>query len=245
MSYHRPTVIVIDSDPAARDALSRVLAAAGFHPVSTATGSDGLRWVAQARPAAVILDLALPDQDGKQVILALRASSRVPIVVLTARDAEAEKILALDFGADDYIVKPFSAGELLARIRSALRRWPTSEATYGADRLVVGELELQLGARTAKVAGRPIELTAMEWELLVLLARNRGRVMTYAEIASGLQRPCDSKHLASLRVVISRLRLSLGDALVLKNVHQVGYCLTEAVDGEAEVSTPSLTQNVA
>jgi two-component system KDP operon response regulator KdpE len=237
MSYRRPTVVVIDSDPDAQQPLSRLLAAAGFSPSCAQTGSDGVRLVTRNLPAVVILDLVLSDQDGKQVILDLRARSKVPIIVLTMRDAESEKILSLDLGADDYIVKPFAAGELLARVRAALRRWPAVGTSVDADRLMVGALELQLDARVAKVAGRQLELTTLEWDVLAILAQSGERVLTYAEICSSLDRPCDTKHLRTLRVIISRLRLALDGYVILKNVHQVGYCLSDPSAAGAEPTT--------
>ena len=170
-----PRILVVDDGPQVHRFRGPALEAAGYAPLRAATMAEGLRPGAERSPALVLLDLGLPDGDGKLAIPRLRAFTAAPVVVLSARDQEAEKVAALDAGADDYVEKPFALGELLARIRAALRR-AGAAARQPADTVVQpGPLEVDLGRRTARVRGEePLRLTPREWDLLAAPVRDGG-----------------------------------------------------------------------
>jgi two-component system KDP operon response regulator KdpE len=155
----------------------------------------------------VLLDLGLPDMDGKDVIAKLRIWSKVPIIVLSARDREAEKIAALDLGADDYVNKPFGIGELMARLRTALRH--AMQTAGEMSKVVTGELVIDIAAHSVTRAGIPTKLTPKEFDLLTLLARNAGRVVTHRQILTAVWGPAHTEDLQYLRVFIGQLRQKL------------------------------------
>jgi two-component system KDP operon response regulator KdpE len=171
-------MIVDDEAPILR-VLRPSLAAAGYEVIEADSGSDALARAAQQVPDIVVLDLGLPDMDGKDVILALRKWTQVPIIVLSAREAEAERIAALDTGADDYVVKPFHTGELLARVRAALRhRQNRAElTTYSGN-----GLEIDFESRRVAIGGIEVHLTRKEYDLLRTLARHAGQVVTHKQL---------------------------------------------------------------
>jgi two-component system KDP operon response regulator KdpE len=171
-------MIVDDEAPILR-VLRPSLAAAGYEVIEAENGRDALARVAQQVPDVVVLDLGLPDMDGKDVILALRKWTQVPIIVLSAREAEAERIAALDTGADDYVVKPFHTGELLARVRAALRHRQTRAelATYSGN-----GLEINFESRRVAIGGIEVHLTRKEYDLLRTLARHAGQVVTHKQL---------------------------------------------------------------
>jgi two-component system KDP operon response regulator KdpE len=171
-------MIVDDEAPILR-VLRPSLAAAGYEVIEAENGRDALARVAQQVPDVVVLDLGLPDMDGKDVILALRKWTQVPIIVLSAREAEAERIAALDTGADDYVVKPFHTGELLARVRAALRHRQTRAelATYSGN-----GLEIDFESRRVAIGGIEVHLTRKEYDLLRTLARHAGQVVTHKQL---------------------------------------------------------------
>ncbi|MEV5409524.1 response regulator transcription factor [Thermopolyspora sp. NPDC052614] len=173
------SVLLIEDDAAIRTALTRGLRERG-HAVSTSgTGMDGLRQTLADRPDLVVLDLGLPDLDGGEVLRMLRAVSRVPVIVATARDQESDIVRLLDAGADDYLVKPFSSAQLDARIRAVLRRLGESRTD---ESVVVGELRLDPRAREATLAGVPLDLSPREFDLLHYLAARQGEVVTKREL---------------------------------------------------------------
>ena len=162
--------------------------------------------IATQAPDLVILDLGLPDGDGKQVISAVRAFSTVPIIVLSARGEEAEKIEALDLGADDYVEKPFAIGELLARIRSALRKRSTVATP---DVIEVGPLRIDLARRLVNRNGAPVHLTPKEYDVLQQLAEHAGRVMTHKQLLTAVWGPAHTRDVQYLRVIIGQLRTKI------------------------------------
>jgi two-component system KDP operon response regulator KdpE len=172
-------VIIIDDEAPILRVLRPSLAAAGYEVIEAENGRDALARVAQQVPDVVVLDLGLPDMDGKDVILALRKWTQVPIIVLSAREAEAERIAALDTGADDYVVKPFHTGELLARVRAALRHRQTRAelATYSGN-----GLEINFESRRVAIGGIEVHLTRKEYDLLRTLARHAGQVVTHKQL---------------------------------------------------------------
>jgi len=221
-----PRILVVDDEPQIHRFLRPALEAAGYGVERANTAAEGLRLAASRAPDAVLLDLGLPDLDGQEVIARLRGFSDVPIIVLSARDREAEKIAALDAGADDYVEKPFAVGELLARIRTALRHGRTAEALPEIVRLP--GLEIDLIGREARRDGdaAPLALSPREWTLLALLARNAGRVLTHRQLLTGVWGPAHVEDVQYLRVYVGQLRQKLGPASrLLRTEPGVGYRL--------------------
>ena len=171
------TVLVVDDEPPIRRLLRTSLGAQGYRVLEAASGAEALARIAQDRPDVVILDLGLPDRDGLEVIREVRAGSAVPIVVLSSREAEREKVAALDLGADDYVTKPFGMEELTARLRTALRHRLQRDGAPPSFRS--GELEVDLVRRHVRVRGAEVKLSPREWDILVLLVAHAGRVLTH------------------------------------------------------------------
>ncbi len=202
----KPTVLVVDDEVQIRRLLRACLETNGYRVAEAATGQEAIREAAQSRPEVVVLDLGLPDMDGVAVLKRLREWSRVPVVVLSVRDREEDKIAALDNGADDYVTKPFSAGELLARLRVAQRH------AQGAPEATVfrsGPLELDLAARVVRLKGQEVKLTATEYALLRLFARHAGKVLTHRQILREVWGPASVEQTHYLRVYIAHLREKL------------------------------------
>ena len=221
-----PRILVVDDEPQIHRFLGPALDAAGYAPLRAMTVAEGLRLAAERGPALVLLDLGLPDGDGKLAIPRLRGFTTAPVLVLSARDGEAEKVAALDAGADDYVEKPFALGELLARIRAALRRAGAARREPADAILRAGPLEVDLGRRTARVeGGEPLRLTPREWELLAALARGgEGRVITQRQLLAAVWGPAHVEDAQYLRVYIGHLRQKLGPAAgLIRTEPGVGY----------------------
>lgn len=214
MSERPPCVLVIDDDPSIRRVLETGLKARGYRPVTAAGGEAGIGAAAIEQPDVIVLDLGLPDVDGVEVCRRVRSWSTVPIIVLSAHGGEDRKIEALDQGADDFVTKPFSMPELLARIRVALRHRELHTAN-GAGEVVeaatvrVGDVELDSAARRVTVAGRQVELTEKEFDILEHLMRNVGRVVTHDGLLSAVWGPGYVDETHYLRVYVNRLRRKL------------------------------------
>ena len=201
-----PVALVIDDEPQIRRRLRVTLEASGYQVFDAATGQEGIVQAAQRLPDFVLLDLGLPDLDGIAVLKRLREWSRVPVVVLTVRDRENEKIAALDAGADDYVTKPFATGELLARVRVILRRaQPVSDATVFRS----GKLEVDFASRIVKVGGKEVKLTGTEYSLLRLFARHAGKILTHQQILREVWGPNALEQTHYLRVYMAHLREKL------------------------------------
>ena len=207
MSAHRPRILVIDDEPQIHRFLGPALDAAGYEPVRADTGALGLSAIANRPPDAVILDLGLPDMDGKDVLIRARAFYDGPILVLSARDREVEKIEALDRGADDYVEKPFNVGELLARLRVALRHRLNPISTLGVVR--AGELEIDLLRRLVSRAGHAVKLSPREYDLLAKLVEGGGRVLTHQQLLTAVWGPANVDDVQYLRVFMGHLRQKL------------------------------------
>jgi two-component system KDP operon response regulator KdpE len=203
-------VLLVDDEPTLVEVMSESLRSRGYGVRVAVTGEAAIESVAANAPDLVVLDLGLPDADGVVVCRELRRWFPNPIVVLTADGAEDRKIEALDAGADDYVTKPFSTPELLARIRVALRHRKVLAAVVDHADLVVGDLELDLNTHEASVGGEPMVLTRKEFALLVLLARNAGRVMVHSVLLEHAWGPRDRGTPESLRVHLTHLRKKLG-----------------------------------
>jgi len=196
-------VLVIDDEPPIRKLLKVSLSAHGYEIDECATGMDGINRTAIFKPDILIIDLGLPDIDGKDVVKAIREWSQTPIIVLTVRDQEQEKIEALDAGADDYVTKPFSVGELMARMRVSLRRTAASEHE---PVITCGDLAVDLVQRRVTVAGREVKLTPTEYELIKLLAQHRGRVLTHKQLLKAVWGTAYNEDTHYIRVYVGQLR---------------------------------------
>ena len=187
--------------------LGPALEAAGYEPVRADTAAQGLAAIAGRAPDAVILDLGLPDMDGKDALVRARAFYDGPILVLSARDMETEKIDALDQGADDYVEKPFHVGELLARLRVAMRH--RLHQAGAAPVIRAGDLEIDLIKRLVTRAGEPVRLSPREYDLLACMAESAGKVLTQAQLLTAVWGPANAEDVQYLRVFIGHLRQKL------------------------------------
>ena len=201
----RPQILVVDDEPQIQRFLKPALAAAGYDVVRAMDGAEALAAVRAHAPDVVVLDLGLPDMDGKEVLSLVRRRSETPIIVLSARGEESEKIAALDLGADDYVAKPFGIGELLARIRVALRSAVHGEGPP-ATVLACGDLAVDLDAHRVTRAGEQVKLTPKEFDLLVALLRAAGRVLTHRALLARVWGTGHTEDTQYLRVFIGRLR---------------------------------------
>jgi two-component system KDP operon response regulator KdpE len=199
-----PVVVLIEDEPQIRRFLRTTLGSQGYRLFEAATGADGLVEAASRQPDVVIVDLGLPDIDGLEVIRRLREWSTVPIIVLSARGQEADKVVALDLGADDYVSKPFGADELLARLRVALRH----KAGVAREDAVftTGELRVDLGRRHVFVRDQEVKLTPTEYRLLTTLVRYAGRVLTHRQLLKEVWGPNQTEEAHYLRVYMAQLR---------------------------------------
>ena len=204
-----PLIVVIDDEIAIRRFLNASLSNDGYRVKEAENARDGLRLLLQESPAAVLLDLGLPDREGRELITELRGWSRVPIIVLSARDQEREKVAALDAGADDYLSKPFHVGELLARLRAILRRSDGigsggeshAQASYAA-----GHFRVDLAARRVFKDDQEIRLTKIEYDLLAVMVKNAGKVLTHQFLLKTIWGPLNVEETHNLRVFVATLR---------------------------------------
>jgi two-component system KDP operon response regulator KdpE len=215
-----PVLVLIEDEPQIRRFLRATLGSHGYRLHEAETGEDGLIEAASRQPDVVILDLGLPDVDGLQVIRRLREWSKVPIIVLSARGQEGDKVAALDAGADDYVSKPFAVGELLARLRVALRHAAAGES--GEPTFTVGDLTVDQIKRQVRVDGREVHLTPIEYRLLTLLVRHSGRVVSQRQLLKEVWGPGQTEQTHYLRVYMGTLRRKLE-----KDPARPRYLLTE------------------
>ena len=225
----KPTALVIDDEVQIRRLLRVNLEADGYRVLEAASGQEGITQAAQWRPDVVLLDLGLPDLDGVAVLKRLREWSRVPVVVLSVRDREEDKVAALDNGADDYVTKPFSTAELLARLRASRRH-----AQPGKDLSDYrnGSLEVDLASRLVKLRGEEVRLTATEYSLLRLFILHAGKVLTHRHLLREVWGPNSVEQTHYLRVYIAHLREKLeaepAQPRLILTEPGVGYRLVEA-----------------
>lgn len=203
MSENAPRVLVVDDELAIRRFLRTILSAHGYKVFEAANGWEAIQAAAAHKPDLILLDLGLPDLDGVEVIRQLREWTETPIIVVSVRERENEKVAALDAGADDYLTKPFGTGELLARMRVALRH---SASSHAEPIIEIGDLKIDLARRLVTIGGAEISLTPTEYKLLSVLARHAGKVLTHKQLLREVWGPGyeDATHL--LRVNISNLR---------------------------------------
>lgn len=203
------TVLVVEDDSQLMRFLRASLGSQGYRVIEAATGNDALREAATRVPEVVLLDLGLPDLDGVEVTRRLREWSAVPVIVLSARGQERDKIDALDAGADDYLTKPFGTGELLARIRAALRRRARVDEGTGESRFAFGAIEVDLASRRVTRSGEEVHLTPIEYRILVALLRSAGNVVTQRHLLKEVWGPNALAHSHYLRVYMAQLRRKL------------------------------------
>ncbi|MGH2526498.1 MAG: response regulator [Actinomycetota bacterium] len=203
------TILVVDDEPQIRRALRTSLEAHGYQVRTASNGTEAIEVAAEAGPDLVFLDLGLPDLDGKQVIERVRSFSDVPVIVISVRDRQTDKVEALDAGADDYVTKPFAMEELLARLRAALRRTHAEEP--GPAVLHFGGVVVDLARRLVEVAGERVHLTKTEWALLEALATNPGKLLTHQWLLRRVWGPGYAEESHYLRVYVRALRGKLGD----------------------------------
>jgi two-component system KDP operon response regulator KdpE len=209
MNTAQPTVLVIDDEAQIRKFLRISLSTQGYRVLEGGNGRDGLAQAALGKPDLVVLDLGLPDMDGQAVLRELRVWSQVPVMVLSVRASESEKVLALDGGANDYVTKPFGIHEFLARVRALLR-----QATGGSQQEVVvhsGALSVDFAYRRVSLAGTEVSLTPKEYAVLAMLAHHLGRVVTQQQMLKDIWGPSHTDDSHYLRVVVGHLRQKLGD----------------------------------
>lgn len=202
------SILVVDDEQQIRRLVRQTLERAGYRVCEAGTLKQALVETASARPELVVLDLGLPDGDGAAFVSAVREWSSMPVLVLSARSDEADKISALDAGADDYLTKPFSVGELLARVRAHLRRAAASTAP-GETPVCFGDVEVDLVGRVVRRGGAPVHLTALEYRLLAVLLANAGKVMTHRHLLREVWGPAYVESTHYLRIYIGHLRQKL------------------------------------
>jgi two-component system KDP operon response regulator KdpE len=223
-------VLIVDDETQILRFLRPALEASGYEVLQAETGREALRLAANAAPDLIILDLGLPDMDGKTVLTQARAFTQAPVLILSAREREAEKIAALDLGADDYIEKPFAIGELLARLRAALRHAKGASAVK--TRIAVDGLLIDTQERLVTRDGAAIKLTPREYELLRALAMNAGRVMTHGQILTAVWGPAHKDDTQYLRVFVGQLRAKIerdpSAPTIIRTESGIGYRFMES-----------------
>ncbi len=214
-------VLLVEDEPAIADIQRLYLTRDGYDVEVVTTGEAALDLVRDRRPAAVVLDIGLPGIDGIEVLRRIRAAGlHTPVLLVTARDEEVDRVLGLEMGADDYVTKPFSPRELVARVRAVLRRGPLADS---GDELAAGDVVLRPDERRVLVRGTETELTPTEFDLLEALLRNPGRVFSRDELLTDVWRYTSAVTTRTVDVHVAQLRAKLGDALAIRTVRGVGY----------------------
>ena len=206
MPQLQPTILIIEDEPALQKFLRVTLESQNYRIIETPRGEAGLRPAVTSQPDLVILDLGLPDLDGVEVARRLREWSAIPIIVVSARGKEQDKVVALDAGADDYLTKPFGVGELLARVRVALRHLAATNQDTGDPVFELGSLRVDLSRREVKVNGQAVHLTPNEFKLLAVLVKNAGKVLTHRQLLKEVWGPGSGNETHYLRVYLNQLR---------------------------------------
>lgn len=221
-----PVVVLVEDDPNIASLVDMYLRQDGYRVFQASDGSTGLDLIKQHRPNIVILDIGLPgDVDGIQLCRELRASSDVPVIMLTARDGEIDRIVGLELGADDYVTKPFSPRELVARVRAVLRRSGSASRATFPPILEVGEVEVDTARREVRLRGDPVSLTAREFDLLQYLAENLGLALSRRQLLDGVWGYDWVGDERTVDVHVLQLRKKLGETLRVTTVRGVGYRL--------------------
>ena len=221
-----PVIVVVEDDPNIARLVDMYLRRDGYRVYKAVDGATGLDRIKRYRPRLVILDIGLPgDLDGIQLCRELRATSDIPIIMLTARDSEVDRIVGLELGADDYVTKPFSPGELVARIRAVLRRVDVGARANLPPILEIGEVEVDTARREVRLRGNTVSVTAREFDLLQYLAENTGQAFSRRQLLDGVWGYNWVGDERTVDVHVFQLRKKLGDALRVTTVRGVGYRL--------------------
>jgi DNA-binding response OmpR family regulator len=219
----RGTILVVDDEPNTADLVELYLAREGYRVLQASTGEGGLEAVSTHRPRLVVLDVGLPDIDGLEVVKRLRQTSQIPVIFLTARDGEVDRVLGLELGGDDYLTKPFSPAELVARVKAVLRRVDGGPAA--AEVMQAGEVAIDAGRREVRVAGEPVEFTTKEFDLLRYLAERPGLALSRQQILDGVWGYDWYGDARTVDVHIAQVRKKLGETVEITTVRGVGYRL--------------------
>ncbi len=223
----QPHILVIDDEAQILRALRTILTAKQFRVSVASRGEEGLAMAAAQPPDLIILDLSLPDMDGVEVCARLREWTQIPIIILSVRESERDKVIALDKGADDYLTKPFGIEELLARIRVALRHSAQTLGSQKSQIIAAGPVVIDLALHQVMRSGEQVKLTATEFKLLAYLAANAGRVLTNRSILTHVWDPADANRVEYLRVYIRQLRKKLEEdpdhPSIIRNEPGIGY----------------------
>ncbi len=206
---NKPLILVVEDDPAIRNLMSTTLKAHDYRYITAENGAAALMQASSSQPDIVLLDLGLPDLDGVEIIQNIRSWSQMPIIVISARSEDTDKIAALDAGADDYLTKPFSVEELLARLRATQRRLSFMQTAAPDPVFRNGQLTVDYSAGIAMLGGEPLKLTPMEYKLLCLMCHNVGKVLTHTFITQKVWGSSMESDVASLRVFMATLRKKL------------------------------------
>ena len=217
----KPMILVIEDDETVSGFVCAILSANDYNPIKAAKGKEGVALAASHSPDLILLDLGLPDMDGIEVLKTIRSWTQTPVIVVSARYHEREKVEALDLGANDYVTKPFGTAELLARIRNAMRQYQRGKAQEMPERVIVGGLEIHYEKRLVSVDGKEVHVTPIEYKLIVLLSKNLGKVLTYDFIMREIWGPY-ANEIESLRVNMANIRRKLE-----KNPAEPRYIVTE------------------
>lgn len=222
-------ILAVDDDPKILRLLRIELTAQGFQVLTAERGPEALEVIERQRPDLVVLDLIMPGMDGLEVLKRIREKSGVPVIILTAKGTDTDKITGLELGADDYVPKPFNPEELTARVRAVLRRSQAREGDVAGNRLVCGNIVIDLARRTVQVNGKSVVLSRTEWQLLQQLCANAGRVMLHEDLLTRTWGPEYRDDVQYLRVWISRLRQKLeenpAEPKYIRTVQGIGYIL--------------------
>jgi DNA-binding response OmpR family regulator len=218
----RGTIVVIDDEPNIADLVDLYLSREGYRVVKADTGTAGLAAVRNQHPRLVVLDVGLPDVDGLEVCKELRRTSQIPVIFLTARDGEVDRVLGLELGGDDYVTKPFSPAELVARVKAVLRR---ADGTTAPEVVQAGAVVVDSARREVLVHDTPVEFTTKEFELLRFLAERPGLALSRQQILDGVWGPDWYGDARTVDVHIAQVRKKLGDALTITTVRSIGYRL--------------------
>jgi DNA-binding response OmpR family regulator len=216
------TVLVVDDEPNIADLVDLYLAREGYRVLKATTGAGGLDAVRDHRPRLVVLDIGLPDMDGLEVCKRLRQTSQIPVIFLTARDGEVDRVLGLELGGDDYLTKPFSPAELVARVKAVLRR---VDGGAPAEVVQAGAATIDTGRREVRIDDTPVEFTTKEFELLRFLAARPGLALSRQQILDGVWGFDWFGDARTVDVHIAQVRKKLGDAATITTVRGVGYRL--------------------
>ena len=227
-------VLIVDDEPRILKFLNLKLKSSGYEVITANSGSEALAQLQAQEPDLLVLDVVMPGMDGFEVLRQVRAFSSVPIIILSAKEANVDKIKGLKLGADDYLVKPFNPDELVARIEAVRRRLSPAEDRKVIDVIDLGKISINLKNRTVTVEGKEIQLTRIEWLLLSELARNRGKLLMYGELLTRVWGPEYRDDVQILRTWISRLRHKIEphpkDSPLIQTVPKTGYMIDQTAD---------------